>query len=496
MGVSRTTLAILAGLWLVAFLAALPLTKAPVYWDESVHYQTARHGSPVDERFTDIWGNSLNSPASLFWQRPAWYAAFWLPAQGDLETFRVAHAAVAAGLAPVAFVVLRSFGFHRATGAAAGLAVAVLPPMPTWAAYGFMDPMMATALAVAVVQRRRGRWLSSGAWAVVAVWMKEAAFVLVAAYTAIEVMRGWIRGTATLWPVALARREASAVYAMLIAPLPLVYGMVQDVPLPGGVAYHPTAQVVDAVWGSSWLLLPLLLGLLWPRSRPLAVLGLASGAFFIGLQLAGRSTESWYLAPSILFGLVGCAAALECLVAAAWRHGVAARALAVTVAVAAVAVVGAVTTLEAGPRREALFPLSGVGPMGLVDTYHFETAVRDRDHVAALAAFPVDGAEVLLIEPGWPPPYVALADAGHVYLDLAFFRAVMGFDVQALGERIEGNATWTLVYGDVHPMTRAVVEVYADCIEGRFGGITLIQGAPCAGRWAELEAANQRLGGP
>ncbi|MEK6975987.1 MAG: hypothetical protein AABY18_06565 [Candidatus Thermoplasmatota archaeon] len=494
--ISWMSLALMAGLWVIAFLAAIPIIHSPVYWDESVHYFTARNGSPVDGHFQDLWGNRVNSPDALFWQRPAWYAMFWAPAQGDLATFRVAHAAVAAGLAPIGFALLRAFGFTRVTGAAAGLALAVMPPLPTWAALGFMDPMMAEALGLAVVARRLHWWRTSAAFAVLAVWFKETALILVAAWTAIELIRGWINGRAKAWPLRLGEREASAVYATLLAPLPILYGMLKDVPTPGGFAYHPTVEIADAVLGTSWLAVPLAVGLLLRPSRALAALGLATGAFFVVLQVMGRSTESWYLVPSVLFAVVGAAAACEAVVRAAWRRP-ALRAAALALVLASGGVCAAAAALPSDAGREHLFPLSGRGPLPWREEVTFQTTVRDQELEAAFAALPIDGHTTLvLIEPHWPPEYVRLADAGPVIMDMAYIRAFVGLDTQRLAQTMEANGTWTMLYEGKHPMQQAIAEVYADCVVERFGGISLIIAEPCAGRWQQLEAADRRFGGP
>lgn len=490
-------LALGAGLWLVAFLAALPITTSPVYWDESVHYATARHGSPVDPRFHDLWGNPINSPASLFWQRPAWYALMHFPAQGDLHTFRLVHAALAAGLAPIAYALVRSFGFRRPTGVATGLAVALVPPLPTWTALGFMDPMMAEALGLAVLASRRSRWPTAAACAVLAVWCKETAVLFVAPWTLAILAQGWWRGDVAWSPLRLGRRETAMLYALLVAPLPILYGMVGDVPLPGGVAYHPTQEIADAVFGTPWLLVPLVLGLAWRRSRLPAFLGLATGGALLALQALGRSTESWYMVPSLLFAFVGAAASCEAALAAAWasRRGLR-RAGSVALVAGTLVAALCLVALPVAKGREALYPFSERGAPSLPEAIHDETHVRDQDLEAAFRQLPRDGSTLVMIEPHWPPEYVRLADAGPVIMDLAFVRAVIPFDVEALAHAIEGNGTWTMVYDGPHPMQKAVPDVYADCVVGRHGGITLIVAAPCAGRAQRLAASNHAYGGP
>ena len=491
------TPAILLGLWALAFLAALPIVTSPIYWDESVHYFTARHGSPVDPHFHDLWGNPINSPHDLFWQRPAWYALFFLPAQGDVETFRIAHAAIAAGLAPIGYALVRSFGASGVPAVAAGLTLALAPPLPRWTALGFMDPMMAEALGLAVVAWRHGRWRTAGVLAALAVWFKETALIFLLAWLAIELARGWLRGGVHLRPLQADERVTALLYATIAAPLPLLYGMMGDVPVPGGIAYNPTAQILDAAAGTPWLVVPLAIGLLLRRSRAAAALGLAVPGFFVVLHLLDRGTESWYLIPAILFAVVGAAVACDAAWKTSWRRGATVGVAASLLAVGTLGAVGGLVLAPSDGGREHVFPFSGTGPRSLLETYHDELYVRDQELEAAFAALPIDGRTTLvMIEPHWPPEYVRLANSGPVIMDLAFVRAVVAFDIQDLAAAIEANGTWTMHYDGKHPMQKAVLEVYADCVVERFGGISLIVGAPCAGRGDELAAADRRHGGP
>lgn len=497
-----------AGLFALALAMHIPLLDAPVYGDEHLHFVTAAHPSDPTPNVVDLWGNPVGAPSFLFWQRPAAYAAFHLPATLGFDTYRAAHAVVASLVAPLGYWLLRGHAASRPAAVLGGLALAVATPLVVWGAFALMDVLVTVVLFAMLIARRARRYGVAAVLAVLAVWTKETAYAAVVVLFAIDLGRAVRQGRATVYPLRLGPQESSLAWPLVLGPLPLILAFAKGLPAPGGAAYGATASIVQGLLPTVWLLPLLVAGLWFRRSRFLSAAALAAFGAFVLLHAAGRSVEAWYACPAIAFAIVGCASATDAIARHAFRqmHGTPVQpkqgggwGLRAAAAVAVVVAVGGTfgaALMPAGATRDLLYPLTSEPAPSLSAAYAFELHVRDQDLVTALAAVPLaEHPDVLFLPSSWPLPFVALQDARTVYVDWPVFRTIVDLDVLALAARIEDNATWTVLSPGEHPIQLAIREVYADCIVATAGAWQVLHAPACAGRGERLRTADRMHGG-
>lgn len=476
--------AIMAGLWAASILVKLPVLHTPQYWDEGLHYWTARHLGTQWDAITDVWGNPFGAPEHLLFQRPLFYLAFWLPAQGGFEAFRITHAIAASLLAPLAYLVLRAHGAGRPAGILTGLAVATLPGLAMWGNLGLMDSLMTAGVGVMLYARATGRNRLLFASSVAAVWTKETAYAAVVGLLAVEAWRGSRAGNCSFAPLRLNPQVTALAYAAAIAPWPLMWAVSHDLALPGAENHGSSLPIIDHAWVTPFLVPVLLAGLLRPRSRFLATFGLATGAFLVGLQLAARDVPAWYFVASAYFTLLGAGAAADSW----WRQPAAPWTRAAPAALA-ILLVALLVLVPNSPRRDALMPLSHDGGNSLTGSWDYEVRIRDADIDAAIATIPLGkSTDVMVIDLAAPALYVRVVEpARHVYWDSSFIRTLIEVDSGAIAARIEDAATYTVVDRSDLPMTLAIEETYADCLHYENVGYSVFKGSDCAGRAQRLE---------
>jgi hypothetical protein len=489
-------IAIAAALFGLAFVVKLPLVGTEPYGDENQHFVTAADPRDPTPGYSDVWGNPLGSPPFLFFQRPAYYTLFHFPASMGFEAYRITHALTTSLLAPLGYWLLRAHGVTRPAAGLAGAALAVTPPLVLYGAYAFMDVLMTTALLGMAIAYKAQRWPLVAGLALLAVWIKEIALAAVLVLFLVAFVRAWLRGRASLYPLRLEAREASLAWPLVVGPLPLAWAFSQGLLPPGGVAYGTSAEILELLLPTVWLLPIIAAGLWTARSRTLSTTSLAIVAAFTALHAAGRSVEAWYAVPSVIFAILAAAASADGLIAHACAKGIGRR-LASTIP-AAVAILGcfAFAFQPSGAAREALFPLTGEERSNLQQTYDFEQDLRGKDIEGALDEIPFETEpDVLFVQNLWPWPFVRLEVARHVYADYPGIRMMFGLDTDALAHRLENATTWTILGPGEYALQPAIREVYADCLVAAHGGWHVYYGAPCAGRADELAAANVRHGG-
>lgn len=479
-------LAIAAALWALSFAAKWPVLHAPPYWDEGLHYWTARHLGTRWDALTDVWGNPAGVPQHLLFQRPLFYVAFWLPAQGGFQAFRTAHALAASVLAPMAYALVRVHGGRRAAGILAGAAVALVPSVAMWGNLGLMDSLMTACVGLMLWARARRRDGLLFVASLAAVWVKETAYVAVVGLLAWELAVAWVHGRLSLAPLRLDGRLSALAWAAALAPWPLVWAVTHDLAMPGAASDGGVGPVVDRVLTTPWLLPVLVVGLARRRSRFLCGFALAGGAFLVALQLAARDVPQWYEVPTSVFALVAAASAAD----AWWRPPTAGWARPWP-AVLAFALVAMLVAVPNSPERDRLRPFSLDGGNDLRGAWEFETEFRDGDLHAAFAALPLDrGIDVLDVDVAPPALFgTVVGHARHVYVDSSLARTYLEFGVAQLAARIEDATTWTLLDRSGLPMALAIEQTYADCAVLENPGYLVLHGAACAGRADRLEAA-------
>jgi hypothetical protein len=463
--VQRRTLLVLAGLALVALAAKAPLLlHAPPYGDEGLFLYGAQHPFQVPQHVAHPDGSPIYFPRSLVLERPLFYAASWLPAQLGFPAFRLWNAAIGALLAPLAYVLVRESGGRRATGVLAGLAVGLAPQLVVWGTYGQTDALMTLLLGLSLLARARGGHLAAGLLMLGAVWTKETAFAAAGLVLLLELRHGRDR-----------RRLACHALPVLLGLAPLLLAIATGFPIPGTHESSFHLQLVDEAFLSPWLLPVLLVGVALPASRRGAATGLLGGGLLLAMHAVLYSVQAWYLVPSVFLALVGVAVAAD----AAWRAPSWPRLARVAPAAVAGLVILAAILLPAGPARAALRPLHGDGGDALAGTYAYETGIRDRDLVAALAALQLDGRHDLVavgvyhahlypLEPKVRWLWMDSADAGPVAARLA-----------ATSARMAANGTWAIVALDADSVATAFQERFAACAAWHEGRYAVYDGSRC-----------------
>lgn len=485
-----------AALFTLAFAMKVPLLEAPPYGDEHLHFVVAADPAQPTPDTVDVWGNPFGVSDSLFWQRPAFYAAFMAPAHAGFDATRIVHALVASVLAPLGAWLLRVHGVSWPACLLAGVALAITPAFVVWGTYLLMDTLMTVVLLAMLVARRLRRFGFVAVLATIAVWTKETAYAVVVVLFAIDLVRALRNGRASLYPLRLEPAEASLAWPLVLGPIPLVIALGKGLPAPGGAAEGSTLHLLQLVLPTVWVVPVLVVGLWWRRSRFLCAAGLAGAAAFLLLHAAGRGVQVWYAIPALAFAILGTASAADAAVRAARGSPWPRQAGAALAALLAVGVVLGAATLPHGPMREGLYPLSAMSPHPLLDMYEFETTLRDQDLERALADIPLQQhPDVLVMQNNWPLPFIPLRAAATLYVDLPYFRSMVGFDSDALAARIENATTYALLGGGNEPIQLAIREVYADCILATHGDWLVIQGAMCADRGEALRSAHLRHGG-
>lgn len=491
MRLPRADLALVAALFAVALAARLAVLRSPPYGDEPLFWFGAANPFQAPAGVTDLGGRAFE-PRGLFFERPAYFALMALPAQLGFDAFRAAAATAGALLAPAAYLLVRSRG-GRWAGAIAGLAVALLPDIAVWSAFGLTDAAMTLWLAGLAWARQQGRPALATVCAIAAVWTKEMAYVAIVVLLAIDLVQARRAGELRAWPPALAPRWRAMMVPALVGLLPLMLAFTLGFPRPGVHEPGYTGRLLDELFVSPYLW-PLLVAGAWlARSRASAWWGLGVGGFLLAYHgVLGGAVQAWYEVPALFFALVGAAASADALARWAWsasssrawrRSGTVA-----VCAVAALAVLAAIAA-PAGAARDWIHPVNGDAGYGLGDRLQYEVDVRDRDFVATVAALPPGGFDLVTLDVGFPRHLHPLAQrADHVWV-LSWPTYEQRFEASAVAARVEANGTLTMVAEGGSPRQAALLSTYGDCIVFRNPGFAVVEGPRCAGRAGRLDAA-------
>jgi hypothetical protein len=468
---SGRSLAAAVASFALALWLRLRLLHAPPYGDEGLHYWTARHFAAVPPNVTDVDGLSWFHPWWIVWQRPAYYVLLHPFALHGFEAFRVGHALWSSLLPVAAFALLRAHGASRPAAAGAGLFAAAFPPFVTWGGLALMDEPMAVLFAAALWALRLRRDVLAGALFVAEAWTKETAFIGLAGVLAATLFRGWVAGRNRLDPFRLDRPSAALLLAAPVALLPLQVSLVAGLDTIGAASGWRGVALLDPLWVAPWLALLCVAGLRWRASRSLCAVSLGLGLAFLALNgVLHRAVEAWYLVlPQVL---AGCAAlaTVDAAVRAPRPHGSHRSRrplLPVAAAVLVVALLAAAVLLPASAAKAAvLSPSSGQPVPSLAETFRYETRVRDRGQVDAVAALRLDGARpVVAVDVPYPLDLHPLSErAGHVYVDSAAVReSVRSYGVERFAAMAGQDGAMLLVRQTGLPFAAALEEAYGPC---------------------------------
>lgn len=491
---TRPDLACATVAFAVALAVRMVVLRSPPYGDEPLFWFGAAHPFAAPAGVTDLAGRPFE-PRGLFFERPAFFALLWLPAQAGFGTFRMACAVLGALLAPGAYAVVRSRA-GRPASLAAGLGVALVPDLAAWTSFGLTDALMTLWLLAVCWARLQGRSRLAAAFAVLAVWTKETAFLVPCVLLAADLVRGWRGGDVTVRPFRLATRRVAMLWPVAMGLVPLLLAFAMGFPHPGVRSPGSGAALADMLFVSPWLIPVLAIGLVPKGSRRLAAWGLAVGGGLLALHVAaGLAVQAWYAVPAQVFALVGVAASVDALARFGWASGKpGARAAAGALAVVAALIVFAAIASPAGAVRNAIHPWAADAGHDLVGRLRFETSVRDQDRVAAFAALPTSGFDLVTLGLDFPQHISLLTRAGHQWVLTWPTHTPGEFTAAQVAARIETNSTWTLVALQGTSAQEAVLATYGDCAVFRDGGFALLQGWRCPGRAGALASASNGVG--
>jgi hypothetical protein len=482
-----------ASLYVAALALRWQYIGSPTYGDEGLHYFLAHHLKAVPPA-TDVFGQTWFHPSWIIEQRPLFYYGFHAIAREGFAALRIANILVTAGLAPVAYALLRSHGVRRPAAAMGGAACAAVPTLAAWGAIVLMDSMMAVLFLAALWARRLGRPYASAALFLAAIWMKETALVGVAGLLAATWIHGWVRHGIPLWPIRLDRGQSALLVVLAVGLLPIVYAMGNGLRLPGGPAVGSTLRLVDALFWSAWLVPLLALGLRWRQSRVLVGWALAAGLFHLALHgVLHRSVEAWYTVLPVALSLVGATASVDALLQAVpWRRSwpaVSARG----VAAAAVVFLLVALLVPAGGAKEPLMqPLSRQTFPSVEDSLRFETLHRDADLRAALGWIEARSIDrLVLFDVEYALVLHPFTEAvSRPLIATSLLHPVIPQPIEASVAAMEANGTWTLLQLRPNGFNEAVRAAYAGCQAEAMGRFVLLQTSGCPGQAeALMEAA-------
>lgn len=445
---------------------------------------------------------SAGWPISLFfWWRPLFRLLFTPAALVSFDAYRVAYILFVSLLAPLAFWLLRAHGARWYLAVGAAVAAALSPALVQWGAITFPDEAMMVAFVAGLWAARRDQHAWSAAAFTAAIWLKEIAVVGVAVLLVHDVILDLRSRASRIWPIQLSGRNTALAFAILLGLAPLFYYMFLGGARPGWTPGGIGLEFYERVLPVLWLLPLLLLGLAWPRTRPLSLLALAYPAFFLyyAYGLDG-GVEAWYLALPNYLGLVAAALVLD-----EWSHRWTPndyrRAWAprlTGVAVTALILLQIFAPASADLKSSVTAPISGQATWSLSETMGFEQ--RRNAHLEDLVDHlePPDLGTVLLVDLGWFFIFYPFADrADQVRFAYTDWWPKSRSDVQRWGTVVEADANATILglYPPIRPLNEAIRNVYADCTAYTNAEYVVLRGQSCNGRLDQLVSEYERLAG-
>lgn len=488
----------LALLYGLALWTRLRIWHSFPYGDEGGFYYVAGHFWHAPPNLENLYNPGWFDFRPVFWVRPMHFLLLFPGGIFSFESYRFLNIAYTSLLPVLAFVILRGWGARRALAFLVGLAVAFAPVFVVWGVITIPDGPMTVVFALALVAAQRGWYHAAGALLTLAVWVKEVAIVGVAFLLATAVWSG--RRDFQAWPLRLNKPQTAYLGALILGPLALMYAMTVRAPLPGGLSETEPKWLLDQLFMTSWLIPLLPVGLLWPRSRFPAALGLAYPVFYVVYtQLLGRGVNLWYLVLPNFLVLLGAAMTLN----EAWNQAAPQRRTVVRWIPAALALfltaILAVSILAPNSEGKAdwVQPLSQTRLNNLRQSVDYEVS-RDNDLQAAIQAMRLAPERDVFLADLYEPyvVYPVAVQSGRVWNSNSWDTEHFGAEVSRWSDAIESRAHVTLVdknrWGRPTALIVAVQEVYADCAVHDSARYLVIEGASCAGRGDELEASFER----
>lgn len=478
---------IAAVLYALALVPRLAMRTAPPYGDEGLHFTVAKYWTQAPPNFHDVYGQNWWHAGYDFFQRPAFYVLFHPAALHSFHAFRLQHILLASLLPAVAWGLLRSHRIGRLAATGAGIALALGPPFVTWGSLVLMDTLMAILFLGGLWAHQAGRSWLAGALFLLSIWTKETAVFGVVALLAWTWWEQARRRHVPLWPLQLDPPQSILLVTSVLGVLPIIIAMSMGLRTPGGAAAVMPVKTLELVFGSSWLLPVLVLGIVLRASRTLAAWALGACLFFVALNLSGRAVEAWYAMPTAALAVCGTAATAS----AAWRLRPRGAAGPFALGIGVVLLTGTAVALpESNLKERMVHPLSADPAPSLADSIHYETAIRAHD-LAHVASYVADRApaRLLLYDVFYGFAYVPFVADHRVVLGASSqLRDIWPQPYGPLVKAIEDNSTLSVFEALPTPLNEALRAVYSSCMVLQDGPYQVYEGWRCPGRLSELEA--------
>ena len=473
------------GLYAGALILRLYLLPSGLYGDEGWHYHVSRTwGAPVRNVHVLDFEDVQDGRALFLWR-----LGFAIPltpaALISFEAYRALFSTYVSLLAPLVFVILRELFVRRSIAIAAGGVVAVSPFFVTWGERVFPDALMATFLLCALWFWIRHAIPWAAAFCLLGLWCKEAAIVFVGPLLLLQLLRDHQEGRLRLMPLHIARDTLLLIAICPIGLIPLFYALQSGVAFPGWTDGQLRRHDIDLLFGSSWLIPFVLLGLAWSRTRAVSFLALVQPAFYLLHNIVrGRNIEAWYHVLPQLLALIASLFALD----EAARRGFSARPFArsapkvAAAAIIAVFLLGAILPAGVDAKR-VLSPASFETTASLPETFRFELA-RDRTLDDVLSH--VDDADrdaIFILDVGWFFTWYPFGTFANV-TRRAYSEWLTADDreLPRWTNTAENLTQITILYKLDLPFSLAFRDTYRDCIEYENADYVILRPPACAGR--------------
>lgn len=493
----RRDVALLAAMYLLAFLLRWSLRDANPYTAEATHFIVSRDlwDSVTTIRYVDGIGG-YEDYSWFFWQRPLLVLTLWPFANVSFEAYRAAHIVATSTIPLLGAWLLRTLGISRLAAGAAGVVLAVHPILLPWGVLVLPDSMMIALVLGALLAAHHGRAPLMAGLLLWASWIKEVAFV---ASLSLLVLALWRdadgRGT-TLRPFHVGRFAGWLAPLVPLAFLPLWVSMqVPGVLFPGFRPGGDEALMYEALWGCIYLAPVPLLGLWHARTRRLSLLALAWPAFFLAYHYGrDKAIEGWYIVAPVTMTVLAAAAALDVLARLSRSSRVRATAVALAVLVAFPVAVQIVKPDHDPLNAHVVTPFSQRGQWDLAQVRHYELT-RDDDLQALMAIPGPHERELWAIQDlDWSlimhPVAAQSKETIKIYSrDEGLTKEIM----EGWAYAIENLWNVTLVFNAEWSLgNKATRAAYAECSEVN-GRYTLIRAARCQGAGHDIWERTQEL---
>lgn len=491
----------LALTYALAVVVRLSMWRSAPYGDEGMFFSVARRFWGPPERFDDIYNDPIHPyDPFLFFHRPFFHVLLSLPAHVSFDSYRLAHLLITSLLPVLCILILREARVRPLLAYPVATVIALHQAFVFWGVIAWPDSLMTTALAAAVWTGQRGWNVASAAAALAAVWTKETAYAALLFLLVWSLSEGYRAGKARFYPLRLERPQTAYLGAAIVAPVPIAVAMALGLGFPGGPTRDLYAvRLLDQFFLMPWLVLLVLLGLRWPRTRRLAALGLLYPlVFFVLHVMLHRGIELWYLVVPNFFALVAATAVLdEWWTRTRKRQDVLERHApkAAAVLVAALFVVYLVVPHDAAPQIKAF----AVRPLTMQTQDSLTEALDYQDHrdpdIGQVVALLDQRRPAAVFAPDvyFPMSYYPLAF--HTGLVLSWSTGVtrtLRQDLDPWISALEQRTNLTVLQKLREPLNEAIREVYAPCLLLDTERYAVFDGPQCAGSGPLLREEYER----